>query len=330
LGLQAFFMTHAIRQYEFGPAEKLLFEEVPAPVPGRGQVRIQVAAAGVHLVDTTIRSGAPGPFPVPQLPMTPGREVAGVVDVLGDGVDTGWLGKRVVVHLGMASGGYAELAVANVESLHVVPDGVPADHAVAMIGTGRTTFAVLEVAAVRAEDVVLVSAAAGGMGTLLVQAAKNVGAFVIALAGGPEKVQVVRDLGADVVIDYRAEGWAEQVRAVGRPVTLVLDGVGGAPGRQSLELLSPGGRIVLYGASSGGEFTQVSTGDLFSLGVSAAVAIGPRLARRGLREFETAALAAAGRGEVTPVIRTFPLAKAAEAHVALQSRGTVGKVVLVA
>jgi NADPH2:quinone reductase len=321
-------MTHAIRQYEFGPAENLLFEEVPAPVPGRGQVRVQVAAAGVHLVDTTIRSGAPGPFPLPRLPMTPGREVAGTVDVLGDGVDAGWLGKRVVVHLGMASGGYAELVVADAESLHVVPEGLPADQAVAMIGTGRTTFAVLEVAGVRADDVVLVSAAAGGMGSLLVQAAKNAGAFVIGLAGGAEKVRLVRGLGADVVVDYRGEGWAEQVRAVGRSLSLVLDGVGGVPGRQSLELLSPGGRIVLYGASAG-EFTQVSTGDLFSLGVSAAVAIGPRLARRGLRVFETAALAAAGRGEVTPVTQAFPLAKAAEAHVALQSRGTVGKVVLV-
>jgi NADPH2:quinone reductase len=229
----------------------------------------------------------------------------------------------------MASGGYAELVVADAESLHVVPEGMPADQAVAMIGTGRTVFAVLEVAGVRADDVVLVSAAAGGMGSLLVQAAKNAGAFVIGLAGGVEKAGLLRGLGADVVVDYRVEGWAEQVRAVGRPLSLVLDGVGGVPGRQSLELLSPGGRIVLYGASAGGEFTRVSTGDLFSLGVSAAVAIGPRLVRRGLRVFETAALAAVGRGEVTPVTQAFPLAKAAEAHVALQSRGTVGKVVLV-
>jgi NADPH:quinone reductase len=203
--------SHAIRQYEFGPAENLLFEEVPAPVPGRGQVRIVVAAAGVHLVDTTIRSGAPGPFPLPQLPMTPGREVAGVVDVLGADVDDDWLGKRVVVHLGMASGGYAELVVADVVSLHEVPPDLPADQAVAMIGTGRTTFGVLDVAKIQADDVVLVSAAAGGMGNLLVQAAKNAGAFVVALAGGPEKVALVRDLGADVAVDYRLptglSGW---------------------------------------------------------------------------------------------------------------------------
>ncbi|MEV4313379.1 zinc-binding dehydrogenase [Actinocrispum sp. NPDC049592] len=318
-------MTHAIRQYEFGSAETLKYEEVPAPVPGRGQVRIQVAAAGVHLVDTVIREGKPGPFPRPELPMTPGREVAGTVDVLGEDVDTGWLGKKVVAHLGMASGGYAEAAIADAESLHAVPDGMPADHAVAMIGTGRTTFAVLDVAQIRSDDIVLVSAAAGGMGNLLVQAAKNAGAVVVALAGGPDKVRLVESLGADVVIDYRQDGWAERVQ----PVTVVLDGVGGEPGRQALERLAPGGRIVLYGASAGGEFTQISTGDLFRLGITASVAIGPRIAQRGLRYFETAALASAGRGEVTPVTQSFPLAKAAEAHAALESRGTVGKVVLV-
>jgi NADPH:quinone reductase len=113
-------------------------------------------------------------------------------------------------------------------------------------------------------------------------------------------------------------------------VTLALDGVGGEPGRQLLDLLAPGGRIVMYGAASGGDFTRITTGDLFSKGVSAAVAIGPRLMRRpgGLRDLESAALAAAGRGELVPLTQTFPLAKAAEAHRVLAARGTVGKVVL--
>ena len=104
---------HAIRLHEFGPAENLRYEEVPDPEPGPGQVRIAVAVAGVHLVDTTIRSGEQrGPFPLPELPAIPGREVAGVVDTVGAGVDPSWIGRRVVAHLGMASGGYAELAVA--------------------------------------------------------------------------------------------------------------------------------------------------------------------------------------------------------------------------
>src|SRR4029078_1940701 len=110
---------HAIRQYEFGPPETLRYEAVPDPEPGEGQVRVAVEAAGVHLLDTTIRQGiSGGPFPLPTLPLTPGREVAGVVDATGPGVDTSWVGRRVVAHLGQASGGYAERAVVGVASLH--------------------------------------------------------------------------------------------------------------------------------------------------------------------------------------------------------------------
>src|SRR6185295_3770823 len=124
--------------------DNLLFETVDDPVPGAGQVRIAVRAAGVHLLDTTIRSGASGgPFPLPELPTIPGREVAGVVDLLGADVDPAWLGARVVAHLGQVSGGYAELAVAPVGSLHQLPDSLTDAAAVAMIGTGRTTMAVL-------------------------------------------------------------------------------------------------------------------------------------------------------------------------------------------
>src|SRR5687768_1652476 len=94
---------HAIRLHEFGPAENLRYEEVPDPSPGPGQIRIEVAAIGVHFVDTTIRSGASGgPFELPELPQIPGREVAGVVDEVGEGVDAGWQGRRVVAHLGVA------------------------------------------------------------------------------------------------------------------------------------------------------------------------------------------------------------------------------------
>src|SRR3954471_12287757 len=94
--------VHAIRQHEFGPPENLRYEEVPDPRPGAGQVGIAVRACGVHLVDTMLRKGSyGGPFGLPELPMTPGREVAGVIDELGDGVEEAWLGRRVVVHLGM-------------------------------------------------------------------------------------------------------------------------------------------------------------------------------------------------------------------------------------
>jgi NADPH:quinone reductase len=321
------------RQYEFGPAEVPLFEEVPAPVPGPGQVRVAVAASGVHVLDTSIRRGElGGPFPLPELPMTPGREVAGVVDVVGEGVDQAWLGKRVVAHLGQASGGYAESALVNVASLHEVAEGVGFDAAVAMIGTGRTTLAVLEVAELRADDVVLVPAAAGGMGALLVQAARAAGAFVVGVAGGARKVELVRGLGADVVVDYLVDGWPERVRSGlgGRELTLLFDSVGGKPGRAAFELLGVGGRVVMFGYSSGVPL-ELSAMDLWSRSLTATAAIGPRVARRpgGLRDLETASLAALGEGRLTPVTTVFPLREAAAAHRALEGRDTVGKVVLV-
>lgn len=324
---------HAIRQHSFGPAENLRHEPVDDPVPGADQVRIAVTAAGVHLLDTTIRSGTSGgPFPLPTLPMTPGREVAGVVDAVGSDVDEAWLGKRVVAHLGQASGGYAELAVVGAAALQLLPDGLADDVAVAMIGTGRTTMGILEGAALTGDDVVLITAAAGGIGSLLVQEARNVGAVAVGVAGGAAKVEVVRRLGADITVDYTAVDWPESVRAAldGREVSVVLDGVGGPLGRGAFELLGVGGRLLMFGWSSGSQL-PLTAGDLLALGVTAGPAVGPKLLRRpgGLRDLETAALAAAASGRLTPLIgQTYPLARAADAHTALESRATTGKVVL--
>jgi NADPH2:quinone reductase len=325
---------HAIRQHEFGPPANLIYEEVADPAPAEGQVRIAVEAAGVHLLDTVIRKGqSGGPFPLPDLPMTPGREVGGRVDVVGPGVDEAWRGRRVVAHLGMASGGYAELALAPVGALHELPDDLAADVAVAMIGTGRTAMGILEVAAPTAEDVVLVTAAAGGIGSLLVQAAHNVGAVVVGAAGGADKVEWARTLGADVGVDYREPAWPKEVRDAldGRDVTLALDGVGGEVGRGALELLGPGGRIVMFGWSSG-EPLQLTTSDLYAGGITASAAVGPRILQRpgGMRDLETRALAEAAAGRIVPPLTRFPLADAGQAHAALEDRRTLGKTVLVA
>lgn len=320
---------HAIRLYEFGPAENLRYETVDDPVPGTGQVRIAVGAAGVHVVDTSIRDGDAPPGQKPDLPVTLGRDAAGTVDALGPGVDPVWLGRRVVVYLGVRNGGYAELAVADVEALHHLPDAVTFEAAVAMIGTGRTTLAVLEVAAIGPDDVVLVTSAAGGMGALAVQAAKQAGATVIGAAGGPAKVATVRRLGADLAVDYLRPEWKAEVEtALGeRPATVALDGVGGDIGRAALELLAVGGRLVLFGWSSG-EPTPINAYDLFGRGISATAAIGARIFNRpgGLRDLETKALAAATT--LVPLIQAFPLADAAKAHTAIKARETTGKVVL--
>lgn len=334
---------YAIRLHEFGPPENLRYERVDDPQPGPGQVRIRVAAAGVHFIDTRIRAGQPGPMPPPALPQIPGREVGGTVDAVGGGTDESWLGRRVVAHLGEASGGYAELAVVSAEELLPVPadPATPAgpagqlsdEAAVAMLGTGRTTVAILDAAQLTAGDVVLVTAAAGGIGSLLVQAGRNAGATVVGLASGPAKVDRVRELGADLAVDYTEPGWDQRVREGlgGREPTVALDGVGGEAGRTTLELLGVGGRILFFGNASG-ELTRLSTGDLFSRGLTASAAIGARLARvpGGLRQLAVRALAEAAAGRLVPLVdKPYPLAEAAAAHAALERRATMGKVVLV-
>ncbi|MFM9368181.1 zinc-binding dehydrogenase [Streptomyces sp. Da 82-17] len=331
----------AIRHHAFGPAENLVLEEVDTPEPGPGQLRIAVRAAGVHLLDTAIRSGVQGPLPeLPALPTVPGREVAGVVDAVGPGADPAWLGKRAVTHLGFAPGGYAELAVVDASRPHEIPDGLDEAAAVAMIGTGRTAMGIVQFAELGPESVVLVPAAAGGLGTLLVQYAKNAGATVVGLAGGPEKTALVEADGADLAVDYRQPDWPDKVRAHlgGRTATVVLDGVGGPAGRAAVDLLGPGGRHVVFGWSSqgiGGEDDphRPDAAELAERGVTAVEVLGPpMLARAGgenpIRTLELRALEEAATGRLRPRVQRFPLAEAAAAHRALEGRGTVGKVVL--
>ncbi|MER7186438.1 zinc-binding dehydrogenase [Streptomyces hyaluromycini] len=321
---------HAIVLHAFGPAENLVHEEVADPVPGPGQVRIAVAAAGVHLLDTSLRQGHQGPAPRPTvLPTIPGREVAGVVEALGDGVDGLWLGRRVVAHLGFAPGGYAELAVTDVERLHEIPANLGFPEAVAMVGTGRTALGILQFVELGPASVVLVPAAAGGIGSLLVQAAKHAGATVIGLAGGPEKVERVRADGADLALDYTEPGWPTEVRARSGPVTVVLDGVGGEVAREAVALLGEGGRHLVFGWSAEG---IASGGGHLVEGLSESL-LGPAMLRRTggpdpLRTLELRALAEAAHGRLRPALTCFPLAEAAAAHRALETRATIGKVIL--
>jgi NADPH2:quinone reductase len=322
----------AIRQHAFGSPGELRLEDVPDPQPGEGQVRIRVEAAGVHLLDTVIRKGEADPRVMPSLPMTPGREVAGVVDQAGPGTDSALLGRRVVADLGLASGGYAELALADADSLHDIPASLDTDQAVAMIGTGRTAMAILELAQPAPGDIVVVTAAAGGIGALLVQAARNAGATVIGAAGGPDKTALAHDLGAAVTADYLQPDWAQKARAGlhGRGATLVLDGVGGDIGHTAMNLLGVGGRLIMYGQASG-SLIPLTADDLYRLGITAAAAIGARILQRpgGLTGLETRAIQAAAQGNLQPVIgQRYPLATAAAAHTAIESRSTIGKTIL--
>ena len=153
------------------------------------------------------------------------------------------------------------------------------------------------------------------------------------LAGSGAKLERVRRLGAAVAVDYTRAGWQEQVRAElhGREPTVAFDGVGGEVGRAALELLGIGGRLVMYGWTSGKEPTQVTTADLFAKGLTVTVAVGPKVFRRpgGIRGLEDRALEAVISGAVVPLVQEFPLADAAEAHWAIENRHTMGKVVLI-
>ncbi|MBO8202877.1 zinc-binding dehydrogenase [Streptomyces smyrnaeus] len=331
---------YAVRLHAFGPAENLRYEQIPDPTPGPGQVRIAVQAAGVHLIDTTLRAGVTlGPLPLPELPTVPGREVAGTVEALGEGTPEHWLGRRVTVHLGAVPGGYAELVVADASALQPVPEPLTAAQAVAMIGTGRTVMGVLRGTRIGPEDTVLVLSAAGGMGALLTQYAKHQGARVIGAAGGPAKTATVRELGVDLAVDYTLPDWADRIRTAygDRPVHHLFDGPAGALARTALDLLAPGSTHHAYGGSSSllaGDDHQpppeavLTPEELRSRGITVR-SLAAAFMMEHKRELEDESLALAAKGVMTPLVHTFPLAEAGAAHRALETRGTTGKVVLI-
>jgi NADPH2:quinone reductase len=319
--------VHAIRLLAYGSAAELAFTEVADPAPGPGQLLVEVGAAGVQVADNALfRGEAVGRHQPPALPHVPGSDVAGQVIAVGEGVDETWMGRRVVASLD-DGGGYAEFAVAEVAAAHPVPDGLDDAVAVAMLTTGASALGILRVAALTPDDTVLVLSAAGGMGALFVQAALRAGAEVVGAAGGEEKTRLVRGLGAATAVDYTVDGWAARLRREAE-VSVVLDGVGGTLGRQALDALAPGGRIVLHGWA-GGTPTEITTGDLVQRQITATWALGPRMIPEGgWRALEEQALEEAAAARLTPLVTRFALKDAAAAHQALAERRVHGKVVL--
>ncbi|MFI7347456.1 zinc-binding dehydrogenase [Streptomyces sp. NPDC049936] len=319
----------AVVLHEFGPAANLRYETVPDPVPGPGEVLLLVKAAGVHQIETAMREELEIGPPLPGLPAIFGGEVAGVVKAVGPAVDESWIGADVVTAHGRP-GGYAELAVADVSSLHRIPAGLGHEAAVTMIVTGATTMGLLDIAELTSGDVVLVTSAAGGIGRLVVQFAGRLGATVVGAAGGAAKVAALRELGADIAVDYNLPDWAGTVRAAlgGRGVTVVLDGVEGDKGRAAFGLLAEGGRYITIGAASREEF-RPDEAELKERGVYFTDALARLLEGQDAAADEGRALAAAAEGSLVPAFQPFPLSQAAAAHAALEARATTGKVVLV-
>ena len=311
---------------EFGPPEALVPGEAPDPVPGAGQVVVAVAFANITFVETQVRAGR-SPFPLPPgaLPMIPGNGVGGVVAATGNGADGALTGRRVVSGTG-GRGGYAERAAVQAGGLVEVPEGLAVDEAVALLADGRTALALARAARIAPGERVLVLAAAGGVGSLLVQLAQAAGARVLAAAGGPGKLRLARELGAEVTADYRQPGWPVALRAAAGDADVVFDGVGGPIGRAAFELLGPGGRMLSYGLASG-EFTEVSEDEARARQVT--IARGVPVTPDESTALTRAALGLAAAGRLRAVIgQRFPLEAAAAAHRAIESRATIGKTLL--
>jgi NADPH2:quinone reductase len=312
---------------EFGPPDRLVAEEVPDPEPVAGQVVVDVAFANITFVETQVRSGRPPvPAMAPRLPVILGNGVGGVVSPAGPGADPALAGHRVITTTG-GSGGYAERVAVDAAGLIAVPEPLGLAEAVALLADGRTAIGLLRAAAVRAGDTVLVEAAAGGVGSLLVQLARHAGARVVAAAGGPRKEAVATELGASVAVDYSAPGWAERVRRQAGPVDVVFDGVGGQIAAAAFGLLASGGRFCAFGMASGA-FARIPDDEASDRGIT--IIRGAQLTPEQMRELSRAALDEAAAGRLRPLIgQTYPLERAADAHAALGSRATIGKTLLV-
>jgi NADPH:quinone reductase len=318
--------VRAVVLREFGPPEALVAAEVPDPVPGQGQASIEVEIANITFVETQVRAGhAPNPAMAPRLPAILGNGVGGIVASVGAGVDPSLVSRRVVTSTG-GSGGYAERVAVEATGLIDVPDELGLAEAVALLADGRTALSLMRSAAVRAGETVLVGAAAGGVGSLLVQLARAAGASVVAAAGGERKLKLAAELGAGMTVDYTEPGWAERLGQRAGGVDVVFDGVGGEAALAAFGLLRTGGRFCPFGMASGA-FARIPDGEAERWSIT--VVRGAQITPEEARALARAALAEAVAGRLHPVIgQRFPLERAADAHAAIESRATVGKTLL--
>ncbi|NKQ57837.1 zinc-binding dehydrogenase [Amycolatopsis sp. K13G38] len=317
----------AIRVHEFGGPEVLVCEEIPDPVAGPGQVVVGLEAADVIYLDTLLRQGWGQEIFPREPPYVPGGGGAGEVLSVGGGVDPGWVGRRVVAR---TSSGYAERIVASVEDIVEVPDGLGAREAAAVLHDGVTALMLTGRAPVRASERVLVTAATGGAGSLVVQLAHNAGAQVVAAARGRRKLALARQLGADLAIDYSQDGWQDWVRDAVGGVDLAFDGAGGALGVAAFEAVADGGRFVTYGTSNGG-FADIDPQAAARRRVCVINALesGPP-ANDVVRDLLEKALALTAERRIRPHIgATYPLGRARDAHAALANRAVLGKSLLI-
>jgi NADPH:quinone reductase len=319
----------AIHIHQTGGPEVLKLQEVDLPKPGKGEVRLRQHAVGVNFIDVYYRNGF---YAAPRLPFTPGNEGAGEVVEVGPEVKDFKPGDRVA-YCG-AMGAYAKER--NIEARHLfkLPRGISYETAAAMMLKGLTAqYLLRQTYRVKEGDTILVHAAAGGVGLILCQWGRALGATVIGSVGSPEKAELARKAGAHHTILYREEDFAKRVEEItkGEKCAVVYDGVGKATFPASLDCLKPFGMFVSFGSASGGINAfdiglLARKGSLFATRPTlftflADRARGEKMARDLFR--------AVGNGDVKIHIgRRLPLGEAAEAHRALEARETTGSLIL--
>lgn len=310
----------AIQITEFGGPEVMQYVELPTPTPSPSQTLITISAIGINYADTHQTENS---YLSPQrLPMIPGMEVVGTTPA----------GQRV---LAACNGGYAQYGVAETNSLIPIPDSVGDGQALAMMVQGSTAYHLLKTQGhLKPGESVVIHAAAGGVGVIAIQLAKMWGAHVIAVVSQtPEKVELVKSLGADVVVDAKDSDLKAALLAAngGKPVDLVLEMVGGKTFEDSLAALAPFGRLVVFGMASRVAPRPITGGELMhgSKTVSGFWLAHCFGSKKLLVDVITELFGMISSGQLRPIVgATFPLSQAQEAHKAMLSRSTVGKLVL--
>lgn len=322
-------MTKAVRVHEFGAPDVMRIEEVASSAPGKGEVLVRIHAAGVNFIDTYFRTGAYKPA---TMPFILGNEAAGEVAAIGKGVKTLEEGDRVAFTGTL--GCYAEERVIPADRLVKLPKAISYETAAAMMLKGLTAqYLLRQTYKVKAGDTILVHAAAGGVGLILCQWGKALGATVIGTAGTPEKAALAKKAGAKHVILYRDEDFAERVKAItkGKLCDVVYDGVGKTTFAGSLDCLRPLGLLASFGSASG----KV---DGFDIGILAAkgslYVTRPTLNTytadpANLRKMARDLMRVVAKGEVRIALHaTAPLDDVVAVHRSLEGRETTGSTVL--
>jgi NADPH2:quinone reductase len=318
----------AMRVHEPGGSEVMKYEDIDTPQPGDGELLVKLDACGVNYIDTYQRSGL---YPMP-LPFTPGNEGAGQVEAVGGGV-SGFSAGDAVCYTGVV-GAYAEQAIIPAAKAIKCPEGIGTDTAAAVLLQGMTAhYLCHDTYPLKQDDWCLVHAGAGGVGLLLIQMAKMLGANVIATVSTDEKAALAKGAGADHVILYTTQDFEEEtLRIVGdRKLDVVYDSVAQTTFEKGLNLLRRRGLMVLYGQSSGpvGPFELNTLNGKGSLFVTRPSLVHHTFTREELENRAGALLGMVASGKLDVRIgATYPLAEAKAAHDALEGRQTTGKVLL--